>query len=186
MKLFFLLVFSITFGRSAFSDATPFVGFPLCLFGSTGCLGDRRCIDLWFLGTVVIGCTIILVAGVITIVSVVIAFVVGFVAVAWLLRFVAHHAMYWFVGYRVILANSNPATIMTDPDFADATYVEPLDADILTEGGLADQKWFSLEEFPDLLMPEFKEMLEAEMDKLKDMTLKASLCMLDTEVHYSL
>jgi carbamoyl-phosphate synthase large subunit len=29
-------------------------------------------------------------------------------------------------GYRVILANSNPATIMTDPDFADATYVEPI------------------------------------------------------------
>ncbi|MBS1847208.1 MAG: carbamoyl-phosphate synthase large subunit [Actinobacteria bacterium] len=35
-------------------------------------------------------------------------------------------------GYRVILANSNPATIMTDPDFADATYVEPLDAATLT------------------------------------------------------
>ncbi|MGI9646872.1 MAG: carbamoyl-phosphate synthase large subunit, partial [Ilumatobacteraceae bacterium] len=35
-------------------------------------------------------------------------------------------------GYRVILANSNPATIMTDPDFADATYVEPLTADVLT------------------------------------------------------
>jgi carbamoyl-phosphate synthase large subunit len=34
-------------------------------------------------------------------------------------------------GYRVVLANSNPATIMTDPDFADATYVEPLDADHL-------------------------------------------------------
>src|SRR4051812_29127821 len=34
-------------------------------------------------------------------------------------------------GYRVILANSNPATIMTDPEFAAATYVEPLDADIL-------------------------------------------------------
>jgi carbamoyl-phosphate synthase large subunit len=34
-------------------------------------------------------------------------------------------------GYRVILANSNPATIMTDPDFADATYLEPLDADHL-------------------------------------------------------
>ena len=30
-------------------------------------------------------------------------------------------------GYRVVLANSNPATIMTDPDFADATYIEPLD-----------------------------------------------------------
>jgi carbamoyl-phosphate synthase large subunit len=35
-------------------------------------------------------------------------------------------------GYRLILANSNPATIMTDPDFADATYVEPLDVEILT------------------------------------------------------
>ncbi len=35
-------------------------------------------------------------------------------------------------GYRVILANSNPATIMTDPDFADATYIEPLDLEILT------------------------------------------------------
>jgi carbamoyl-phosphate synthase large subunit len=34
-------------------------------------------------------------------------------------------------GYRVVLANSNPATIMTDPDFADATYVEPLVADVL-------------------------------------------------------
>ena len=34
-------------------------------------------------------------------------------------------------GYRVVLANSNPATIMTDPDFADATYIEPLDADVL-------------------------------------------------------
>jgi len=29
-------------------------------------------------------------------------------------------------GYRVILVNSNPATIMTDPELADATYVEPL------------------------------------------------------------
>src|SRR3954452_9419649 len=36
-------------------------------------------------------------------------------------------------GYRVILANSNPATIMTDPEFADATYVEPLDIEILTK-----------------------------------------------------
>ncbi len=37
-------------------------------------------------------------------VSVVITFVIGFAAVAWLLRFLTHHAMYWFVGYRVILA----------------------------------------------------------------------------------
>ncbi|HEV2767537.1 MAG TPA: carbamoyl-phosphate synthase large subunit [Acidimicrobiales bacterium] len=35
-------------------------------------------------------------------------------------------------GYRVVLANSNPATIMTDPDFADRTYVEPLDVDVIT------------------------------------------------------
>ena len=29
-------------------------------------------------------------------------------------------------GFRVILVNSNPATIMTDPEFADATYIEPI------------------------------------------------------------
>jgi carbamoyl-phosphate synthase large subunit len=34
-------------------------------------------------------------------------------------------------GYRVILVNSNPATIMTDPEFADRTYVEPLDPDVV-------------------------------------------------------
>ncbi len=34
-------------------------------------------------------------------------------------------------GYRVILVNSNPATIMTDPEFADATYIEPLTVEIL-------------------------------------------------------
>jgi len=34
-------------------------------------------------------------------------------------------------GYRVILVNSNPATIMTDPEFADATYVEPMTPEIL-------------------------------------------------------
>ncbi len=34
-------------------------------------------------------------------------------------------------GYRVILANSNPATIMTDPDFADRTYIEPLTVETL-------------------------------------------------------
>src|SRR5215203_3464180 len=35
-------------------------------------------------------------------------------------------------GYRVVLVNSNPATIMTDPDVADRTYVEPLTVDVLT------------------------------------------------------
>jgi carbamoyl-phosphate synthase large subunit len=34
-------------------------------------------------------------------------------------------------GYRVILVNSNPATIMTDPEFADVTYIEPLNVEIL-------------------------------------------------------
>ncbi len=34
-------------------------------------------------------------------------------------------------GYRVILINSNPATIMTDPEFADATYVEPLTVEMV-------------------------------------------------------
>jgi carbamoyl-phosphate synthase large subunit len=35
-------------------------------------------------------------------------------------------------GYRVVLATSKPATIMTDPAFADATYVEPLHVDVIT------------------------------------------------------
>jgi carbamoyl-phosphate synthase large subunit len=35
-------------------------------------------------------------------------------------------------GFRIVLVNSNPATIMTDPEFADATYVEPLDVPSLT------------------------------------------------------
>ena len=48
-------------------------------------------------------------------------------------------------GYRVILANSNPATIMTDPDFADETYIEPLDVSVL-EAIIAKEK-------PDALLP---------------------------------
>src|SRR5258707_7512000 len=35
-------------------------------------------------------------------------------------------------GYRIVLVNSNPATIMTDPEFADATYVEPLTVETVT------------------------------------------------------
>ena len=34
-------------------------------------------------------------------------------------------------GYKVILVNSNPATIMTDPETADVTYIEPLTVEIL-------------------------------------------------------
>ena len=48
-------------------------------------------------------------------------------------------------GYRVVLVNSNPATIMTDPDFADATYVEPLRLDVL-EAVIAKER-------PDALLP---------------------------------
>ncbi|MFD2578610.1 carbamoyl-phosphate synthase large subunit [Novosphingobium colocasiae] len=36
-------------------------------------------------------------------------------------------------GYRVVLVNSNPATIMTDPEFADATYVEPITPEIVAK-----------------------------------------------------
>ncbi len=36
-------------------------------------------------------------------------------------------------GYRVVLVNSNPATIMTDPEWADATYLEPLDVETVAE-----------------------------------------------------
>ncbi len=48
-------------------------------------------------------------------------------------------------GYRVILVNSNPATIMTDPEMADATYVEPIQPDILER--------IIEEEKPDALLP---------------------------------
>ena len=48
-------------------------------------------------------------------------------------------------GYRVILVNSNPATIMTDPNLADATYIEPLRLDYLQ--AILD------EERPDALLP---------------------------------
>jgi len=48
-------------------------------------------------------------------------------------------------GYELVLVNSNPATIMTDPEFADRTYIEPLSVDILTE--------IVRRERPDALLP---------------------------------
>jgi carbamoyl-phosphate synthase large subunit len=48
-------------------------------------------------------------------------------------------------GYRVILVNSNPATIMTDPEFADATYIEPVTAEVV-ERIIAKER-------PDALLP---------------------------------
>jgi carbamoyl-phosphate synthase large subunit len=48
-------------------------------------------------------------------------------------------------GYRVILINSNPATIMTDPEFADRTYIEPMTVEVI-ERIIAAEK-------PDALLP---------------------------------
>ena len=48
-------------------------------------------------------------------------------------------------GYEVVLVNSNPATIMTDPEMADRTYIEPLSVDILHE--------IIRRERPDALLP---------------------------------
>ena len=48
-------------------------------------------------------------------------------------------------GLRVILVNSNPATIMTDPDFADATYIEPITPEVI-EAIIAKEK-------PDAVLP---------------------------------
>ncbi len=48
-------------------------------------------------------------------------------------------------GYRIVLVNSNPATIMTDPEVADATYIEPITADVV-ERIIADER-------PDALLP---------------------------------
>lgn len=48
-------------------------------------------------------------------------------------------------GLRVVLVNSNPATIMTDPEFADATYVEPITTEVLTT--------IIAQERPDAILP---------------------------------
>src|SRR6266481_7387998 len=48
-------------------------------------------------------------------------------------------------GYRIVLVNSNPATIMTDPDIADATYIEPITPEMV-EKIIAREK-------PDALLP---------------------------------
>ena len=37
------------------------------------------------------------------------------------------------LGYKVVLINSNPATIMTDPEFADRTYIEPITEEVVAE-----------------------------------------------------
>jgi len=49
------------------------------------------------------------------------------------------------VGYEIILVNSNPASIMTDPDIAYRTYIEPLTTEILSK--------IVLKEKPDAILP---------------------------------
>ena len=49
------------------------------------------------------------------------------------------------LGYQIVLVNSNPATIMTDPDLADATYIEPITPDIVAK--------IIAKERPDALLP---------------------------------
>src|ERR1043166_7764696 len=48
-------------------------------------------------------------------------------------------------GYRIVLVNSNPATIMTDPNVADATYIEPITPEIVEK--------IIAKERPDALLP---------------------------------
>ena len=48
-------------------------------------------------------------------------------------------------GYRIILVNSNPATIMTDPELADATYIEPITPEVVAK--IVEKK------SPDALLP---------------------------------
>ena len=49
------------------------------------------------------------------------------------------------LGYQIVLVNSNPATIMTDPGMADATYIEPLTLDCVAD--------IIAKEKPDALLP---------------------------------
>jgi carbamoylphosphate synthase large subunit len=49
------------------------------------------------------------------------------------------------LGYEIVLVNSNPATIMTDPGMADATYIEPLNIETMTQ--------IIEKERPDALLP---------------------------------
>ena len=49
------------------------------------------------------------------------------------------------LGYEIVLVNSNPATIMTDPEIADVTYIEPLNVDRIEQ--------IIKKERPDALLP---------------------------------
>lgn len=67
------------------------------------------------------------------------------------------------LGYEIVLVNSNPATIMTDPETADVTYIEPLNVERLTQ--------IIEKERPDALLPNlggqsgFKSLLRASQSR---------------------
>ena len=58
------------------------------------------------------------------------------------------------LGYEIVLVNSNPATIMTDPETADVTYIEPLNVERLEE--------IIAKERPDALLPKFGRTVRSE------------------------
>jgi carbamoyl-phosphate synthase large subunit len=64
-------------------------------------------------------------------------------------------------GYEVVLVNSNPATIMTDPEFADRTYIEPITPEVIEK--------IIIKERPDALLPTLggQTALNAAMDLFK-------------------
>ena len=66
-------------------------------------------------------------------------------------------------GYKVILVNSNPATIMTDPEMADRTYIEPITPEIV-EKIIAKEK-------PDSLLPTLEPFYDTNGDELADLLL---------------
>ena len=71
-------------------------------------------------------------------------------------------------GYRIVLVNSNPATIMTDPELADATYVEPLTPDYV--------RAIIEKEKPDAVLPTMggQTALNIALSLWKDRTLEAN------------
>ena len=68
-------------------------------------------------------------------------------------------------GYQVVLVNSNPATIMTDPEFAYRTYIEPINPEVVEK--------IIIKEQPDALLPTLggQTALNCSMDLFKEGTL---------------
>ncbi len=61
-------------------------------------------------------------------------------------------------GYKVVLVNSNPATIMTDPEVADQTYIEPISIEVLEE--------IIKKEKPNAILPTMGGQTEKDLEKI--------------------